>query len=71
VAILLAERQRIFKLTLAHRWVVVAGLGGWAEATALRSYSVDNLAHFRRAAYYVDRILKGAKPCDLPIQEPI
>jgi hypothetical protein len=46
VAILLAERQRIFKLTLAHRWVVVAGLGGWAEATALRSYSVDNLAHF-------------------------
>jgi putative ABC transport system substrate-binding protein len=49
---------------------MVAGLGGRAEATALLSYSGDDPAHFRRAVYYVDRILKGATPSDLPIEQP-
>jgi putative ABC transport system substrate-binding protein len=64
------ERQRIAKLALAQGWPVVAGPGGWAEAGALISYSSDILAHYRRAAYYVDRILKGTKPADLPIEQP-
>jgi len=64
------ERRRIVKLALAQNWPVVAGAGGWAEAGALITYSADALANYRRSAYYVDRILKGAKPGDLPIEQP-
>ena len=66
----LVERRRIVKLALAHRWPVIAGLREWAEEGALLSYGVDPSANYRRAAYYVDRILKGAKPGDLPIEQP-
>jgi putative ABC transport system substrate-binding protein len=69
-AMLRNERERIVKLALAQRWPVVAGQSAWAEAGALLSYSADNLANYRRAAYYVDRILKGAKPGDIPIEQP-
>ncbi|MGH8703522.1 MAG: ABC transporter substrate-binding protein [Burkholderiales bacterium] len=66
----IVERRRIVKLALAQQWPVVGGLGELAEAEALLSYSADALANYRRAAYYVDRILKGAKPGDLPIEQP-
>ncbi len=69
-ALLATERQRILKFALAQRWPVVAGGLGWAEGGALLSYSADRLANFRRAAYYVDKILKGTKPGDLPIEQP-
>ncbi len=65
------ERQRIVKLALERRWPVVAYSRGWTEEGALLSYGVDVSANFRRAAYYVDRILKGTKPGDLPIEQPM
>ena len=65
-----AERRRIVKLALAQRWPVIAGPSSYAEDGALLSYSADRLANFRRAAYYVDRILEGAKPGELPIEQP-
>ena len=67
--LLSTERHRIVKLALAERWPVIGG-GGMATGGGLLSYSADMTANQRRAAYYVDRILKGAKPGDLPIEQP-
>jgi putative ABC transport system substrate-binding protein len=64
-----AERQRIVQFALSQHWPVISS-GGWAAAGALLSYNADVLALFRRAAHYVDRILKGARPADLPIEQP-
>jgi len=64
------ERRRIVRLALAYRWPVIAGPGEWADEGALLSYGGDVSANYRRAAYYVDRILKGTRPGDLPIEQP-
>ena len=65
-----ADRSRIVKLALAQRWPVIAGPSSWVEEGALLSYGANRPALYRRAAYFVDRILKGAKPGDLPIEQP-
>jgi putative ABC transport system substrate-binding protein len=43
---------------------------GWVEAGGLMSYSANDAENFRRAAIYVDKILKGTKPADLPVEQP-
>lgn len=65
-----SERRRIVTLSLAQRWAVIGPSSEYANAGTLLSYGADSAANFRRAAYYVDRILKGAKPGDLPMEQP-
>jgi putative ABC transport system substrate-binding protein len=63
-------RDHILRLALAQRWPVIAASRHWAEAGALLAYAPNVAARYRRAAFYVDRILKGTKPGDLPIEQP-
>ena len=63
-------RARIVEIVNAHRLPSVFGLTCWAEAGGLMSYSANLYAVQRRAAMFVDKILKGAKPGDLPVEQP-
>jgi putative ABC transport system substrate-binding protein len=65
-----AERERIVKIAMGNRWAISSGPHEFAEVGALLSYGSDRVTLYRRSAYFVDRILKGAKPADLPIEQP-
>jgi len=64
------QRNRIADLAVKRRLPSVYGLPEHAEAGGLMFYGGDDRDRFRRAAIYVDRILKGAKPADLPVEQP-
>jgi putative ABC transport system substrate-binding protein len=64
------ERARIAGQAAKHRLPTVFSFREHVEAGGLFSYGVNFTDMFRRAAEYVDRILKGAKPADLPIEQP-
>jgi len=61
--------QTIAALALQHRLPSI-GAKEYGEAGGLVGYGANILALYRRAAYFVDRILKGAKPADLPVEQP-
>jgi putative ABC transport system substrate-binding protein len=64
------ERKRIADLALKHKLPAIYGAAEYAEAGGLLSYAPSYPEMFRRAAIYVDKILKGAKPADMPIEQP-
>jgi ABC-type uncharacterized transport system substrate-binding protein len=68
--ILVSERRRILRLAAAQRWPVIGWSREWPADGALMSYGVDTSAGVRRAAVYIDKILKGANPGDLPVERP-
>ncbi len=65
------HRGRIVAAGVAARLAVFASTREYADAGALASFGASLTAIYRRAAYFVDRILKGAKPADLPVEQPI
>jgi putative ABC transport system substrate-binding protein len=65
-----AMRVDIVKLALLHHLPGMAQGSGYVEAGVLLYYGVNIPAQHRRLAFYVDKILKGAKPSDLPIEQP-
>jgi putative ABC transport system substrate-binding protein len=67
---LLIQQKRIVDLAITNRLPSMYQGSTWVEAGGLMSYSTDDLAMYRRAATYVDKILKGTKPADLPIEQP-
>src|SRR5215475_8495333 len=65
------HRQRIAELAAQHRLPVMYGRREYVQAGGLMSYGADFRDNFRRAASYVDKILKGATPADLPVEQPM
>jgi putative ABC transport system substrate-binding protein len=68
--ILIANRKRIAELALKNRLPSIYPSNEYTEAGGLMFYGPDVYEMYRRVAYYVDKILKGAKPADLPVEQP-
>jgi putative ABC transport system substrate-binding protein len=68
--VFISHRQRIAELAAKHRVPAVSGTRDHVEAGGLAAYGPSFAEMYRRTAYYVDRILRGAKPADLPVEQP-
>jgi len=66
----ISYRKLIADLAIKNRIPSMCERSDYVEAGCLMSYSADEAESFRRAAVYVDKILKGAKPADLPVEQP-
>jgi putative tryptophan/tyrosine transport system substrate-binding protein len=67
--IFFAARKQIVELAIKHRLPAIYAQKEYVDAGGLMSYGTENAELYRRAAVYVDKILKGAKPADLPVQQ--
>jgi ABC-type uncharacterized transport system substrate-binding protein len=68
--LMFANEKRIVGFALKSRLPSVYGSRESVEAGGLMSYGADQADSYRRVAYFVDRLLKGAKPADLPVEQP-
>ena len=69
-AVTLTHRARIVDFALKNRLSLVGTQSGWAKAGALMDYASSATDASRRSAVFVDKILRGAKPADLPVEQP-
>ena len=65
------HRRQLAALAVKHRLPAIFLFREYVEAGGLMAYGANLHAMYRRAAYYVDRILKGTKPADLPVEQPV
>jgi putative ABC transport system substrate-binding protein len=70
-SVVVFHRERIVNFATKNRLPAIYPTFEWVDAGGLMSYGPDILDSFRRAATYVDKILKGAKPADLPVEQPM
>jgi putative tryptophan/tyrosine transport system substrate-binding protein len=68
---LLAHRDQIVDFAAAHRLPTMYPYRGYVDAGGLMSYAPSDIEQFRRTAGAVDKILRGTKPADLPVEEPV
>lgn len=68
--LMLTNRPRIIEFSSQRRLLLASGYGPWAREGALLSYGPDTDISTKRAAAYVDKILRGAKPDELPVEQP-
>jgi putative tryptophan/tyrosine transport system substrate-binding protein len=68
--VLNSERTQVVELAVKNRLPAIYNVADYVEAGGLMTYGVSVTDLFRRAATYVDKILKGAKPADLPVEQP-
>src|SRR5262249_45252070 len=69
--VILIHRKLIIDLAACHKLPAIYDNPIWVRDGGLMSYGTDQIDQYRGAAGYVDRVLKGAKPSDLPVQLPI
>jgi putative tryptophan/tyrosine transport system substrate-binding protein len=69
-SLLFRHQKQIAELAIKNRLPSMFEGSTWVESGGLMSYSTDDLAVYRRVATYVDKILKGTKPADLPVEQP-
>jgi putative ABC transport system substrate-binding protein len=65
---LFVQQKRIAELAIKNSFPSMFGGSAWVDSGGLMSYSTDEISAFGRAATYVDKILKGSKPADMPIE---
>ena len=70
-SLLAAHRKRVNDLAAQNRFPAICFAPGWAEDGCLLAYGPNTAEFYRRVATYVDKILKGAKPADLPVEQPM
>ena len=63
-----ANREKIVQFTIEHKLPAIFEYKAFADMGGLMSYGASMAEQWRRAAYYADRILKGAKPAELPVE---
>jgi putative ABC transport system substrate-binding protein len=68
--LIVANRSNIIALAASERLPTISGERDFVRAGSLMSYGPNFLELFRRAAEYVDKILRGAKPADIPVEQP-
>jgi putative ABC transport system substrate-binding protein len=68
-AVTMQQRGEIIDFAIQQRLPSMFNERGWAGAGGLMSYGENLAAMYRRAAYFVDRIFKGTKPADLPVEQ--
>jgi putative ABC transport system substrate-binding protein len=70
-AVTFDHRASIIRFAAAHRLPAIYTYPGEAQDGGLASYGPNLRAHYRRAAAYVDKILRGANPAELPVEQPM